>query len=81
MLLKLDEITQIAREVASQHTPPLEVMAVSSDGGSERVELLITIQGCHSEPCRFVVGLSRTDAGEMEELIRTKFREILAAHR
>jgi hypothetical protein len=81
MRLKLDEITHIAREVAAEQHPPLEVVAVSSGGGSERVELLVTITGCHVDPCRVIVSLSRGDRDDIEQQLRLKFRAALAHHR
>jgi len=81
MTLSADTITEISRSVAAEHSPDIEELGViSSEGGSDRVELLITIGGCHTEPCRFLINLTRADAAALEVELRSKFREALRTH-
>jgi hypothetical protein len=81
MPLATDTITEISRSVAAEHSPKIHVVGVaSSEGGSDRVELLITIAGCHKEPCRFLINVPRTGVAELEAELRTKLREALRNH-
>jgi hypothetical protein len=82
LTLNLDTITAISRAIAADHDPRLEVVGVaSSDGGSDRVELLVTIVGCHQEPCILMLNLTRTETSQFERELKLKLREKLAGHR
>jgi hypothetical protein len=81
MVLHADEVTAISRAVAREYDGALEVLGVaSSEGGTGRVELLVTIAGCHREPCVLMLNLTRTEHAAFETELRSKFREALAAH-
>ena len=81
MPLTTDAITEISRSVAAEHSSKLQVVGVaSSEGGSDRIELLIMITGCHREPCRFLINVARTGAAELEAELRTKLQEALRNH-
>ena len=81
MSLAADTITEISRSVAAEHSSQIEVLGVaSSEGGSDRIELLITIAGCHNEPCRFLINLPRSGVVELEAELRSKLREALRNH-
>jgi hypothetical protein len=81
MTLPADAVTEISRSVAAEHSSAIEVLGVaSSEGGSDRIELLITIAGCHKEPCRFLINVPRTDAAELEAELRVKLRDALRNH-
>lgn len=65
MTLSLEAITQITRDVVRQHGPGLKVLAVTStEGGSDRVELLLGITGCRSGPCRIALNINRADGDD-----------------
>ena len=81
MTVSLPDITALSREVVLQHGGGLDVVAVTTTGGdSDRVEVTVDIGGCHSEPCRFVVNVSRADREQFGEEFRTKLNEVLAKH-
>lgn len=81
MSLSLDTITSIGRDIAAANDPPLELVGVaSSDGGSDRVELLVTIVGCHDEPCVLMLNLTRTETSQFERELKDKLREKFADH-
>lgn len=80
MSVNLHEITALSREVALQHGGGLDVVAVTTGGDSERVEVTIDIGGCHLEPCRFVVNVSRADAQQFERDFRSRLSEALLKH-
>lgn len=79
--MDLESITTLSRAVVRQHGRGLDVVTVTTTGGdSERVEVLITIRGCHSDPCRFMLNVSRADAGEFDREFRGKLTEALHKH-
>jgi hypothetical protein len=81
MTLSVDDIYGISHSVVREHSRALNVVGVTStDGGSDRVELLITIEGCHTQPCRFVINVSRAHADEFERQLRAKLHAALNAH-
>ena len=58
--LNVSEVTRIAREAADRHSLPLEVMGVTlPTGGSDYVEILVSIDNCASPPCQIAVGVFR----------------------
>jgi hypothetical protein len=62
MMPELDasDVTRIARDAAREESLPLEVVgAVLGGSGSDYVEILVNIDGCTSEPCRFEIGVFR----------------------
>jgi hypothetical protein len=81
MVLHPDEVTRISRAVAREYDGALEVLGVASaEGGTGRVELLVTIAGCHREPCVLMLNLARAEHAAFERELRSKFRAALAAH-
>jgi hypothetical protein len=81
MALTQKEITDISLAVI-QEQPRLELVGVaSSEGGSERVELLITVRGCHDQPCALLLNLTRAGRTELEEELTSKLRSALQGHR
>ncbi len=80
MSVSLPEITALSREVVLQHGRGLDVVAVTTGGDSERVEVTLDVGGCHHEPCRFVVNVSRADAQQFNREFRLKLNEALLKH-
>ena len=81
MILTLDEVSAISRAVVEDHRADLEVVRVAAaEGGVGRVELLVTISGCHREPCMLMLNLTRLERATLEGELRAKLREALAAH-
>jgi hypothetical protein len=81
MVMNSDEVTRISRAVAREYNGALEVVGVASaEGGTGRVELLVTVVGCHRDPCVLMLNLSRAEHHAFENELRSKFREALAAH-
>jgi hypothetical protein len=79
--IPLDEIMEVSRSVAAEHSPRLEVLGVvSTEGGSNRVEVLITIAGCLTDSCRLIINLSRAEESELKAQLRQKFRAALQQH-
>jgi hypothetical protein len=77
MSLSLTEVRRIVAEVARQQTPTLEVVAARAEGDSSYTEVILTVRGCSTEPCRIIMGVSR-EASEAE--FRTTVREQLEEH-
>jgi hypothetical protein len=63
-----DEITAISSEVIQSYpNEPFEFVGVmASEGGSGRVEVMVTIKGCHKEPCRLRVLVAGKFRGRRE---------------
>lgn len=82
MSVSLPEITALSREVVQEHGRgrPLDVVSVTTGGDNERVEVTVDIGGCHQDPCRFVVNVSRADAQQFEKEFRAKLSEALQKH-
>jgi hypothetical protein len=82
MALTQKEITDISLAVIQEQGRAVELVGVaSSEGGSERVELLITVKGCHDEPCALLLNLTRAGRTELEEELTSKLRSALRSHR
>jgi hypothetical protein len=80
MSVNVPEVTALSREIVLQHGGGLEVVAVASSGDSERVEVMVDIRGCHQEPCRFVVNVSRATPEQFDREFRLKLGEALQKH-
>jgi hypothetical protein len=81
MSVSLPDVTTLSREVVLQHGQGLNVVSVTKSGGdSERVEVTVDVGGCHVEPCRFVVNVSRADAEQFEREFRSKLSDALHKH-
>jgi hypothetical protein len=81
MPLAQEEITTISLDVIRQYPRPLELVGImSSEGGSSRVEIMVTVKGCHDEPCRLLLNLSRGDQTALEIELREKLQSALRTH-
>jgi hypothetical protein len=80
MPLANDLVTEIARSVAAEQGPDLDVLGILSSGGSERIELLVGMPGDDDEPRRYMITVPRTDASEFESQLRTKLSKVVRDH-
>jgi len=81
MPLAHDEIVSASRDVIQRFSQRLEFAGVmASEGGSDRVELMVTISGCHDEPCRLMFNLPRADGPTFEAELRQKLEQQLRSH-
>ena len=81
MSIPLDQITEISRAVAAEEGRAINVVGiVSSDADAERVELLVTIEGCHEAPCTLMLNLTRGDQSELESELRIKLCDAILRH-
>lgn len=81
MPLAQEQIIDISRDVIRQYSSRLELVGIlASEGGSNRVELMVTLKGCHDEPCRLLLNLSRGSRATLEAELRQKLQEVLASH-
>ena len=80
MRMPLEEVTRRTRTIAREFSSSLDVTrVVANDGESDHVELLLTISGCHAEPCAIMVNLPR-DPQTFDAELRSRIHEALAAH-
>ena len=81
MSLSLDAITEISRTVALEHGQTIQIAGVSAtEGGGNRSEILITLNGCHEGPCRLLLNVDRADGQEFESSLRAQLLEALRKH-
>jgi len=80
-ILSIDTVTELSRDVATEYDSRLEVIGVASTAGeSSRVEVFVTVRGCHREPCILMVNLTRQGHQAFERDLREKLRRALTAH-
>jgi hypothetical protein len=81
MPLRLSELTRIAETVVAEHDSALRVVGIaSSDGESGRVELLVSVSGCHREPCTISLNVSRQEEGRFKDELMSQLRSALRSH-
>lgn len=81
MTLDLEQLSTISREVATRVDRRLSVLSVSAtEGGGNRVELLVTVKGCHREPCKHLLNVSRAKIDQFKNEVRSKLQAALADH-
>ena len=79
--LTVGTVAEVSRTVAAEYDPRLHVLGVvSTEGDSGRVELLVTIRGCHREPCVIMLNLTRNSQAAFEHDLREQFQRALALH-
>jgi hypothetical protein len=83
MALQYQDVEAISKEVVRDYPrePQLNFVSVmSTDGGGERVEVMVTVAGCHKQPCMLVLNLSRRDRNALTGDLRQKLQEALQSH-
>jgi len=76
--LTLPDVRRIVGDVAAEQPQPLDVVAaIPADRDSGYTEVILVVRGCHVEPCRMVLGVTR-DASEVE--LRAAVRTMLLEH-
>jgi hypothetical protein len=80
-ILSIDAVTELSRDVAAEYDSRLEVIGVASTAGeSSRVEVFVTVRGCHQDPCILMVNLTRQGHEAFERDLRSKLHRALVAH-
>jgi hypothetical protein len=80
-VLSIDTVSMLSREVAAEYDSRLEVIGVASTAGeNSRVEVFVTVRGCHQEPCVLMVNLTRQGHEAFERDLRDNLRRALGAH-
>ena len=80
-ILSIDTVTALSRDVAAEYDSRLEVIGVASTAGeSSRVEVFVTVRGCHEEPCVLMVNLTRQGHQAFERDLRQTLRRALIEH-
>ena len=81
MSLAMSEVAYLSRSIANEVAGPFRVDAVTTtDGGSERAEIVVSIEGCHEGPCRFMLNVTRAERAAFENELRTKLHDALDRH-
>jgi hypothetical protein len=76
---------RIAQQAVREQSLPLDVVGVVGAGG-DYVEILVNIDGCATEPCRFALGAFRGESEttllhELETQLRRHYEENREAQR
>ena len=80
-ILSIDAVTTLSREVAAEYDSRLEVIGVTSTAGeSSRVEVFVTLRGCHQEPCILMANLTRQGHQAFERDLRAQLRRALVSN-
>ena len=81
MGVALPDIAALSRTVVHEHGAGwMWSPSRATEGGTDRVEVLLTIGGCHRDPCQFIVNVTRTDRREFEREFRGKLTDALHKH-
>jgi hypothetical protein len=82
MPLSLEDVRRIADEVIRQENPAMKVVAATTaEGGSDYTEIIVTVLGCHTEPCRLMLGMNRQVSEPVfRRAVAEKFRQHLKEH-
>ena len=75
------DVLRLSRAVARQYDARLNIVGVTgTNGESGRVELLVTVEGCHAEPCVLMLNVTRVGRAAFELELRQKLHDALSAH-
>jgi hypothetical protein len=82
MPLSHDEIRTISIETIARYPDrQFEFVGVmAAEGGSGRIEVMVTITGCHATPCQLMLNLSRQSRDALERELRGALEAALKAH-
>ena len=82
MSLSLTEVRRIAADLAMRQDLWPELVAVTpTEGESAYAEVLLTVRGCRSEPCRLIIGVSHAAAEpECRRAVEEGLEQHLARH-
>jgi hypothetical protein len=73
-----ESVAMISRSVALEHGRDLQVDGLTfSDGGTDRVEVLVTIARGESASTRCVVNVTRSNGEDFERELRAKLTQAL----
>ena len=80
--LSVSEISRIAKTAARRASSQLDVVGVTINaGGSDYVEIVVDIRGCHRETCQVVLGVFRdAPEAEIDRAITEQLRQHVAEH-
>jgi hypothetical protein len=81
MTLTLADVRRITSDIAQQRHPSLDVIGVTTRGGSSTsAEVILAIRDCYIEPYRIVISVSRqVSEAECRVAVLTQLGEHLAA--
>jgi hypothetical protein len=80
---EVEDVTRIAREAAREQSPTVKVAGVVlGAGGSDYVEILVNLEGCHAGPCQFSLGVFRNASEhDLRNAVAEQLRRHLDQHR
>ena len=81
MPLTLTDVERMAREIARDEDPALEVVAArNGEGAADYTEVILTLNRSDDEPARLVIGVTRNATeDDIRRLLRSSLRDHLQA--
>jgi hypothetical protein len=81
MPLTLTDVERMAREIARDEDPALEVVAArNGEGAADYTEVILTLNRSDDEPARLVIGVTRNATeDDIRRLLRNSLRDHLQA--
>ncbi len=81
--LDVSDLTRIAQEAATAHHLPVEIVGAMLAGSeSDRIEILVNVDGCVIDPCLFSVAVFRNSSRkDLLDEIGAGLRDHLESHR
>jgi hypothetical protein len=82
-MFDVESVRRIAQDAAREQSRMLKVAGVVlGAGGSDYVELLVTIEGCRADPCQLSLGVFRNvSEAALKHAVSEQLRRHLEAHR
>ena len=81
MALTLSDLTRLAETVVVEHDPSLTVVGIASTSKeSGRVEVLVSVVGCHYESCTISLNVSRQEERRFKDELIGQLRTALQIH-
>jgi hypothetical protein len=82
MSMNVELLSDTARAVLAEYDARLTLVGLTGSGeGPARVELLVTIAGCHESPCTLLLNVGRKNSVAFASELRRRLHEALDAHR
>jgi len=78
--VKSSELAELTRRLAWQINPRLRVSGVLAAESNGRAELLVAIEGCHTDPCFLALNVDRSDRSAVERDLAAQLRMAIDAH-
>jgi hypothetical protein len=82
MALGHQEIMEISGDVIRRYPQQAVdfIAVIATEGGSDRVELMVTVKARHAQPCNLMLNLPRKSKASFEDEFRRRLEQELHDH-